>query len=124
MTRARLNFTNATKREALHRSRGTCECARVPELMKILYHQPCGRPLGTGNTEFHHIIQDAIRPDNSLDNCAALTKTCHAIVTPRDRKVIAKAKRNYDRHHGIDKPRTITGWRRFNGDRVYAERER
>lgn len=127
--RSRLEFNSPTKRAAFDRSEGICECHRVPELMKILHGVPCGRPLGTGNTEFHHIIADALRPDNSLDNAAALTKTCHAIVTPRDRTVIAQAKRRFDRHHGIrPTPREVIAGtvasgiaRRMNGEIVDRE---
>jgi 5-methylcytosine-specific restriction endonuclease McrA len=103
--RNRLEFGSDTKRDALHRSGGICECLRVPVLMEILKGIPCERPLSTGNIEFDHIISDAIRPDNSLENCAALTKTCHAIKTPRDRMNIADAKRQHDRHFGI---KTVT----------------
>lgn len=102
MRRPRLEFTAATKREAFARSGGICECHRVPALMRILCNQPCGARLCVGNTEYHHIVADALRPDNSLDNAATLTKTCHALVTDlHDKKVIAQAKRREDRQRGI-----------------------
>lgn len=103
--RRRLNFTDTTKRQAFARSGGICECHRVPELMRLLRGQPCGVRLITGHIEYDHIIADAIRPDNSLENCAALTKTCHALKTPRDRKVIAKSNHQRDRHLGIHSTR-------------------
>lgn len=105
MMRRRLNFTEPTKREAYARSGGICECHRVPELMRLLHGRPCGVALVTGCIEYDHIIADAIRPDNSLENCAALTKTCHALKTPRDRKVIAKSNHQRDRHLGIHSAR-------------------
>lgn len=97
MTR-RLEFTAATKREALERSGGACECHRVPQLAV-----KCGGlALGAGNTFFEHIICDAIGPDNSLDNCAVLTKTCwRAKTAGYDLPVIAKTKRQADRNSGI-----------------------
>jgi hypothetical protein len=102
MRRSRLEFTGPTKREAFKRSRGVCECQRVPALMRILRGQPCGVRLSTGNTEYHHIIADELRADNSLDNCAALTKTCHALSTNlHEKRVIAQAKRREDRQRGI-----------------------
>ena len=42
------------------------------------------------------------------------------VVTP----FVAKAKRMRRRHIGIQKPRTITRWRKFNGDPVIEDRDR
>lgn len=109
MRRSRLEFTKPTKRAALARSQGICECARVPSLMRILRGNPCTVRLSTGNTEYHHIVADYFRPDNSLDNLACLTRTCHALVTDLvDKKEIARTRRREDRHNGIRRmPRQV-----------------
>lgn len=100
--RNRAEFDTATKRAALHRSQGICECHRVPQLMALLNNRPCGCALTTGNTEYDHVIADALRPDNSLDNAAVLTRTCHKLKSDQhDIPVIAEAKRRFDRHYGI-----------------------
>lgn len=85
----RLEFTSPTKRAAYKRSLGICECHLIPWLKRP---QGCGCRLGAGNTFYEHIVPDNIRPDNSLDNCAVLTKTCWREKTDTyDRKVIAKS---------------------------------
>src|SRR4029077_15378497 len=100
--RSRLEFTSPTKRAALDRSQGICECHRVPQLMALLDNKPRGVALPTGHIRFEHIVCDELRPDNSLDNAAALTTTCWRLKTDRyDLPVIAEAKRRFDRHHGI-----------------------
>lgn len=98
MTR-RNEFTSATKRLAWDRSNGICECHRIPNwpFMRI-----CGRPLGTGNIHYDHIDPDYFSGCNDIHNCAALTKTCHALKTSLvDVPTIAKNKRAEDRNRGI-----------------------
>lgn len=115
-TRNRLNFTAATKREAYARSCGICECHRVPWLRRP---RGCGVRLVAGAIRYEHIIQDAIRPDNSLGNAAVLTKTCWLEKTARiDLPTIAKTKRIGDRHIGAQaSPREVligaraSGWK-------------
>lgn len=98
--RDRLEFPIGIKREALRRSAGICECHRVPQIPT--FRIGCGVRLGPGNTFFEHVTPDALRPDNSLANCAALCKTCWAAKSDTfDKPVIAEAKRRFDRHHGI-----------------------
>lgn len=94
----RRNFPASVQREALERSGGICECHLIPHVFK----QPCGRPLGAGNTFFEHVDPDFMSKDNSLRNAAALTKTCFKYKTANfDLPRIAKAKRNFDSHNGI-----------------------
>jgi hypothetical protein len=103
----RANFSHSIKRAAIARATNPagiviCECHRVPQLMVILDHKPCGVALVTGHIRFEHIICDEIREDVSLDNCAVLTTTCWRLKTDRyDLPVIAKVKRQADRHVGI-----------------------
>lgn len=94
--RRRLEFTAATKREAYDRSRGICECHRIPGWTG------CGCLLGPGNTFYEHINPDNLGGANDLDNCAALTKTCWKRRTAEHNlPVIAKANRQRDRERGI-----------------------
>jgi hypothetical protein len=68
----RLEFTAATKREAFARSGGICECHRIPWLKRP---DGCGVRLVAGGIFYEHVTPDAIRPDNSLENCAVLSRT-------------------------------------------------
>jgi hypothetical protein len=104
MKGTRLNFSAETQRQALARSKGICECHLIPHVFKEF----CGRPLGNANTFFEHIDPDGLRKDNSLANCAALTRTCWKFKTHSfDQPVVARAKRGFDKHNGIKDP-----WRR------------
>lgn len=79
--------------------------------------------LGPGNTFYEHITPDKLDGLNDIDNCATLCRTCWRSKTSGyDRPVIDKSRRQQDRNRGIRKPRTITGWRRFDGTPVYASR--
>ena len=103
MINHRLEFTNPTKREAHDRSGGRCECHRLAGIAGFT-SPGCGRPLGTGNIFYEHIICDGLRKDNSLDNCAVLTKTCWKRKTAWDQPVVAKAKRVGEQHRSIWSP--------------------
>ncbi len=101
----RLEFTAETKRQAYTRSRGVCECHRIPVLRRP---QGCGVILGTGNCFYEHIEPDAIKQDNSLENAACLCRTCWREKTAKyDRKIIAKSNHQRDRARGIS--RTLKG---------------
>lgn len=114
MTSRRAEFPANVKREALERSGGICECYLIPHVFKTF----CGASLGPGNTFFEHVNVDNFSKDNSLRNCACLSKTCFKYKTANyDLPIIAKAKRNFDAHNGIVRPRrTLPGGR---GDPFY-----
>lgn len=103
MIRARREFSAATKRSAYERSGGICECyllgqRRIPGFSP----QGCGVRMGAGNTWFEHIICDGIDGEPTLENCAALTKTCGRLKSRLyDLPVVAKTKRMGDRAIGI-----------------------
>ena len=119
--RARNNFSKDTKRAAYERSGGICECHLIPHVFKVA----CGLRLSPGNTFYEHINPDKISGRNDLDNAAVLTKTCWKIKTATfDLPTIAKSNRTQDRARGIYKPRSITGWRKFDSTPVFASRER
>lgn len=99
------DFGKDTKRAALGRSNGICECHLVPQLMDILHQKPCGGRLGAGDTFYEHIIPKEFSGDNSLDNCAVLTRTCWRLKTDiYDLPAIAEAKRQEDHQFAIDGP--------------------
>jgi hypothetical protein len=96
--RRRLEFTAATKRDAFARSDGICECHRIPWLNRP---NGCGVALVAGAIFYEHLVQDAIRQDNSLSNCAVLSRTCWKEKTARiDLPTIAKSNRTRAKHIG------------------------
>ena len=61
------------------------------------------QPLRSGQIFYEHCNPDWISKDNSLSNCAVLTKTCWRIKTSSyDLPTIAKVKRVRDAWRGID----------------------
>lgn len=102
MKRRRREFSAAIKRQAFARSRGYCECARVPSLPGY-GNGGCGVGLiGGAGPYYEHIQCDALGGAPTLENCAALCLTCWKHKTARhDLPVIAKDRRQGDRAHGI-----------------------
>lgn len=97
----RREFSASVKREAYQRSRGICECHRVPQLRR---RKGCGVKLVMGGTYYEHINTDWHSSDNSLDNCAVLVTVCWKQKTAEhDLPSIAKTKRVSDLAHGIRK---------------------
>jgi 5-methylcytosine-specific restriction enzyme A len=102
---SRQEFSKATMREALTRSQGLCE-GITPS------GERCNANLWQKARHFDHIVPCAIGGDNSLANCATLCVACHKAKTIKiDVPMIAKAKRNYDKHRGIRKPSKFAGSR-------------
>ncbi|MEI2387999.1 HNH endonuclease [Breoghania sp. JC706] len=121
---SRREFTKATKREALHRSKGRCEA--VGTWYGLPAGQRCGRDLAYG-VEFDHIDLDANSHNNSLENCAAVCPACHRFKTTKhDIPLAAKTVRQQDKHHGIKARKgpaipgsRASGWKRkMNGELV------
>lgn len=109
----RREFSKQVKRDAFVRASGKCE---VPW---------CQARLSVGKFHYDHIIADALGGEPTLENCAVICVACHKDKTKRhDIRIIAKTKRIQDKQRGIKKPRTITRWRKFNGDVVIAARQR
>jgi hypothetical protein len=102
----RNNFTKATQREAFTRSKGICECHRLARAgVPGFSVDGCGVQLGIGNTFYEHVNPDALSKDNSLDNAAALSRTCWKQKTATyDLPVIARTKRIEDDARGIKDP--------------------
>ena len=57
-------------------------------------------------------------------NLQLLCVPCHKVKTRADVAEKSKVARVKQKHLGIKKPRTIRAWRKFNGDAVFADRER
>lgn len=112
MTHRRRNFTTQTKRDAFDRSGGMCECYLIPWLKRL---DGCGVKLVTGSIFYEHIVTDFHSSDNSLNNCACLSKTCWREKTSEhDIPSIAKTKRVQDMVRGIRK----TSFRSLLGSRA------
>ena len=109
----RREFPKQVKRDAFLRAKGHCE------------GKNCGARLTLGKYHYDHEIPDALGGEPTLENCLVLCIACHGEKTAkRDVPAIAKTKRIQDRQRGIRKPRTMTRWRKFSGEVVYASRDR
>lgn len=75
----RQEFAELTKRQALRRSRGYCECG-------------CGQELGP-DREYDHILPCFYGGDNSLANCQVLTPACHRRKSRHEKGPMAKSRR-------------------------------
>lgn len=83
---SRREFTAKIKVAAFKRSNGICECG-------------CGQRLMPGKIEYDHRIPDAMGGEPTLENCMAVTSSCHAAKTRgTDIPAIAKAKRREAAH--------------------------
>lgn len=70
---------------------------------------------------YDHHIPDALGGEPVFENCKLLCTNCHGAKTgTRDIPAIAKSNRVRNRHIGIKKRTTFRGWRRMNGDLVFA----
>ena len=88
----------------------------------IPHCEGCGAP---GFVEIDHVKADGLDGPATIENAKALCKTCHGRKThTHDRPIMAKADRQRKKHFLGRKPRTIRAWRRFNGEKVFAGRER
>lgn len=62
--------------------------------------------------------------ENRESNLQVLCQACHDFKTRREATQRAKINRVRAKHLGLKKPRTIRAWRRFDGTKVFAGRER
>jgi 5-methylcytosine-specific restriction protein A len=85
----------------------------------------CTGKISVGSAwEVEHEIPLAMGGADDETNWRLAHVKCHKRKTAQDLATIAKSNRVRVKHRGIKRPRTITRWRRFNGQPVYAERER
>lgn len=86
----RLEFARTTKVKRFDFAKGCCEY--------------CGLKLQVGGVEFHHQKEAEDGGDNSFENCRALCKPCHAVVTKAFVQRIRKADRQKAVHVGAKRP--------------------
>jgi 5-methylcytosine-specific restriction enzyme A len=104
----RQEFSAKIKVAAFERSGGHCEI--------------CTRKLATGDINYDHIIPCESGGNASLDNCQVLCRSCHRTKTDReDRPTIAKSRRVRRNHLGVRKQSKFRGWRKMNGEVVFAK---
>ncbi len=108
----RAEFSKRTKVIVWNRAAGQCERCTAK-----LYP-------GKYEYEYHHVLEATFSGDPTPQNCQLLCVACHEEITADRAPVIAKSNRVRDKHIGIRKPRSITRWRKFSGEIVYATRER
>lgn len=86
--------------------------------------EKCTAPLFPGKFTYDHINPDYLGGEPTLENCQVICSACDKDKTRGDQKKIGKTRRIRKRNAGVKRPRTITRWRRFNGEQVIASRER
>jgi 5-methylcytosine-specific restriction endonuclease McrA len=104
---SRVEFTLATKLEALRRSGGRCEAmgANGKRCNFIFKRKP-------GEYEFDHVNPAAFCDgDVGLSNIAVLCAQCHALKTKQDIKLIAKSNRITKKEFGLTRLGNIRTWR-------------
>ena len=91
---------------------GRCQCG-------------CDRKIRAGEAwDLDHYVALINGGANSELNMRPMLTEHHKHKTAADMRQKSKSYRIRSKHIGIKKPRSITRWRRFNGDPVYANRER
>lgn len=75
-------------------------------------------------SELDHITPLILGGEHRETNLQLLCKPCHKAKTKLDVKLKAKVSRVRSKHIGLKKPRTMTRWRKFNGEVVSAPRTR
>lgn len=112
---------------------GKTDDAKIPPRVKArIYLDASGRCLKCTRfidgsalaAEYDHIIPLVIGGENRESNLQLLCTECHAQKTKLDVKLKAKVARIRKKNLGIKKRSGFKGWRRMNGEIVYAERNR
>lgn len=100
---SRAEFKKDVKRVALKRAQNRCEA--IGDWYGLPHGVRCTMPLSHG-VNFDHVILEANSHDNSLENCAAVCVPCHKFkTTKRDIPLAAKTLRQFDKSHGVSKPK-------------------
>lgn len=116
MIYTRREFSPDTKRQAVRRSGGICECHLLAKAGVPGFNiQGCGVQIGVGNCFFEHIEPSYFAGRNDLGNIAAISRTCWKTKTAKyDLPKIAKTKRQQNMRFGIksESGRPIDGSKR------------
>jgi len=67
-------FSDETKRAALARSGGRCECVRIEHP----HFGRCSSPVTLATAEYHHASAQSVGGHDDLLNCEVLCHECHA----------------------------------------------
>lgn len=111
---------------------GTSDDAQIPPRVRLRVFEAAGgichltgRKIMPGDQwDCDHVVALINGGEHRESNLRPALRAAHRIKTAEDVKQKAKSARIRARHAGIKKPRRIRQWRRFNGDPVFAPRER
>lgn len=111
---------------------GKTDDARVPPRVRLRiferHNGVChisGRKIMAGDAwDLDHVVALINGGEHRESNLAPALKQAHRGKTARDIAQKAKSERIRKRAAGIQKPRAIRSWRRFDGSPVHASRER
>jgi 5-methylcytosine-specific restriction endonuclease McrA len=111
---------------------GSTDDAAIPARVRLRIWQRgkgrcelCTRKIMTAEGwEIDHRLALVLGGGHRESNLQVICKWCHRSKTRGEQAQKAKADRAGKRHAGIKKPRSIRSWRKFNGERVFAPRER
>lgn len=111
---------------------GKNDNAAIPPRVRVRiferYHgtcQGCFRKLYPGDRwDLDHIVALCNSGEHRETNLRPMCEWCHKAKTAEDVAEKALAYRKRRAHLGLRKPRSIRSWRRFNGEKVFAPRER
>ncbi len=112
--------------------KGKSDDSKVPDRVRLriflrhggICHLSGRRILPGDDWDLDHVVALANGGSHSEFNLRPALRGPHKAKTARDVAEKAKNDRVRKRHLGIKKPRTMTRWRKFNGEIVTAERER
>lgn len=122
MPSRRHEFSKPVRRDALRRSGGHCEA--IGKVYGLEPGKRCNAPLSHG-VEFDHYPAPATDAgSNTLENCVAVCRSCHARKTRAyDIPMQAKGQRIRDKHQGITGPKHSWPKRKMNERYVPNERQ-
>ena len=111
---------------------GRTDDAAIPPRVRLRVFERCGgvchlsgvRIKAGDQWDCDHVVALINGGEHRERNLAPALRVEHRKKTAADVKQKAKNDRVRKRHLGIKKPRTIRAWLKFNGEIVYADRDR
>lgn len=109
--------------------RGKTHDSKIPQRVRLRiferYEGKCyltGRQIRAGDKwEVDHITALANGGEHAESNMAPVLALAHREKTKLDRRTQAKTGRQRKRHLGIKRPSSFRGWRKMNGEIVWAK---
>lgn len=117
------------RRDFTRKQRAQIIC-RATNAQGLIVCEGCGLILGRKPYQIDHTLAEELILDKSreltIEDGKLLGQACcHAPKTADDIRMIRKSDRMRDKQTGAAKrPRSITGWKKMNGQPVHASRER